>query len=458
MDPPARTHSGSDPATVRADLEPLVDFRNEGMPLDVLDGLIERRLVPHLVRYDHPGFQSMFNTVPEEAAQRAASLALAYNQGVTNWQVSPGGAMLEELCGESLCRLFGLGPDAAATFHLAGTYANLQGVYLALHRHAERQGFDFACRGIAGFTAPSRLALALPLDTHFSLRHAVRLLGLGEDCLVPLDVDAERRLDVSELRRRLAELRGERDVFCVVANAGTTPTGAVDPLRPVAEICAEVGAWLHVDAAYGFAYRLVPERRHLFDGIELADSICWDPHKQFGVPIPSSLLFVRRRQDFDRAAVHSSYFNRPDSVRPNPGLRSPPSTRPMAALPLCATLLHLGLAEIVERLRAPLLAIERLAEHLTAQKDFEVCHRPDLGVLCFRATPAGCPPEKINDLQERIVERIAVTGERLIAITRLGDKTALRVVAVSPMVTEEALRETVQVVRRVASELVPRLI
>src|SRR5262245_60487041 len=243
MDPPARTHSGSDPATVRADLEPLVDFRNEGMPLDVLDGLIERRLVPHLVRYDHPGFQSMFNTVPEEAAQRAASLALSYNHGLTNWQVSPGGAMLEELCCESLCRLFGLGPDAAATFHLAGTYANLQGVYLALHRHAERLGFDLARRGLAGFQSPARLALALPPDTHFSIRHAVRLLGLGEDCLVSLEIDADRRIDVPSLGRTLNSLQKSRDVFCVVANAGTTSTGTVDPLRPVAEVCAEWGAW-----------------------------------------------------------------------------------------------------------------------------------------------------------------------------------------------------------------------
>src|SRR5262249_13880160 len=199
----------------------------------------------------------------------------------------------------------------AATCHLAGVYASVEGVGLALHRLAERQRFALACRGIAGFKAPSHLALALPPDTHFSFRHAVRLLGLGEDCLVPLDVDAERRLDVPELRRRLAELRGERDVFCVVANAGTTPTGAVDPLRPGGEVRGEAGAWLHGDAALRFAYRLVPGRSHLFGGIGLAGSVRWGPPKQFGLPDPNLLVFVPGPQDFDRAAVHSSYFNRP---------------------------------------------------------------------------------------------------------------------------------------------------
>src|SRR5262249_6888549 len=210
MQPTLRTHSAADPVTVRADLETLVDFRDEGLPLDLLDTLIEERLVPHLVRYDHPGFQSMFNAVPEEAAGGAGALALKYNQGVANWQVSPGGAMLEDLCCESLCRLFGLGPEAGATFHLAGTYANLQGVYLALHRHAERLGFDLARRGLAGFRSPSRLALALPPDTHFSIRHAVRLLGLGEDCLVSLEIDANRRIDAPSVRRTLNSLQARR--------------------------------------------------------------------------------------------------------------------------------------------------------------------------------------------------------------------------------------------------------
>ena len=182
-------YSGASPEKVAADLEPLVDFQEEGISLKTLSQLIEERLLPHLMRYDRPEFQSMFNYFPEEGAEFGAKIALLYNQGVTNWQVSPGGAMLEELCGQALCRLFGLFPGSDATFMYSGTYANQEALYLALHWKAEKQGFDFTKKGLKGFPDPARLAIITSRDAHFSLKHAVRILGLGEESLITLDVD-----------------------------------------------------------------------------------------------------------------------------------------------------------------------------------------------------------------------------------------------------------------------------
>ena len=170
----------------------------------------------------------------------------------------------------------------------------------------------------------------------------------------------------------------------MVATAGTTSTGSVDPIAGVADISDEEGAWLHVDGAYGLAYMLVPEWRHLFDGVERADSVSWDPHKQFSVPIPSSILFVRQSEEFNRMALFSSYFNRPDAEEPNPGIKSIPTTRPMTALPLVTSIRHLGLNGVVERLRSPLEVIGELAEYLEREPDIDLCHNPDTGILCFR--------------------------------------------------------------------------
>ena len=220
-------YSGASPEQVTADLESLVDFRDEGLSLDALNELIQKRLLPHLIRYDLPGFQSMFNAFPEEGAEFGARIALAYNQGVTNWQVSPGGAVLEELCCKALCRIFGLGPTADATFMYCGTYANQQALYLALHRKAEMQGFDLAQQGLQGFADPTRLVVLTSCDAHFSLRHAVRTLGLGEKSLVTLAVDKNRRVDVERMEDTLNALGQTRDVFCVVATTGTTSTGSV---------------------------------------------------------------------------------------------------------------------------------------------------------------------------------------------------------------------------------------
>lgn len=454
MEKPKRNKifSGASPSQVREDLEPLVDFQEKGLSLPALRRLLEKRLFPHLMDYDLPRFQSMFNTLPEEGAKFGAVIALQYNQGVTNWQVSPGGAMLEELCGRALCRLFGLDPDADATFMYSGTYANQQALYLALHRMAELEGFDLARKGLQGFKRPERLAVLSSVDAHFSLRHAARMLGLGEENLISLPVDKNRRISTKNLKDKLGKIEEKKDIACIVATAGTTSTGSVDPIVPLAEICREREIWLHVDGAYGLAYSLVPEWEPLFSGRELADSVSWDPHKQMGIPIPNSVLFVRHKEDFSRMALFGEYFNPPGDTRPNPGLKSPPSTRPFSALPLVTSLRHQGLTRIVERLRAPLLAVKNASLRIIQEEEVGLCLQPDTGILCFRIIPRDFPEKKLDKLQEYLYEIIMKEGTRTISKTKLGRKTVLRLVAVSPSVTGEDLMETVTYCLAIAKE------
>jgi L-2,4-diaminobutyrate decarboxylase len=397
----------------------------------------------------------MFNAFPEEGAAFGAHIAVEYNQGVTNWQVSPGGAVLEELCGQALCRLFGLPADSEATMMYSGTYANHQAVYMALHRYAESRGVDLGREGLAGFDEPGRLAVVTSADSHFSLKHTVRTLGLGDRSLVPIDLDGNRRLDIQSLRDALAAVKDSRDVFAAVTTAGTTSTGAVDPIAEVADVCEELGIWHHVDGAYGLAYGLVPEWAHLFNGIDRADSVSWDPHKQLGVPIPNSVLFVKNPDDFDRMALFSSYFNRKEATEPNPGVKSMPSTRPFSALPLVTSLRHQGLARVRQRLRVPLEAIRDLAGYLNEQPDFETSHAPDTGILCYRIVPQGVSisDARLDDLQKRVYETIMKEGRRTISLSEVNQRSVLRSVAVSPAVTFEALKDTIADVRRIAGEL-----
>jgi L-2,4-diaminobutyrate decarboxylase len=326
---------------------------------------------------------------------------------------------------------------------LSGTYANQQALYLALHRQAERQGFNLAQKGLAGFADPSQLAVLISQDAHFSLRQAVRMLGLGENSLVLLPVDDQRRVDVAAMQQMVRELNGRRHVICVVATAGTTSTGAIDPIEPMADLCAELGAWLHVDGAYGYAYKLVPEWAHLFAGDSRADSITWDPHKQLGVPIPNSLLFLQDGGEFGRMTLHSGYFNRAEDMEPNPGLKSAPTTRPLAALPLVTLLRGKGLAQLITDLRAPLLAIRQLADFLQTQPGIELCHQPDLGILCFRFVPSGLSDESVDKLQRHLYKRLMATGERTISTTTLNGRTVLRLVTVSPHTTFADLKATI---------------
>jgi len=323
---------------------------------------------------------------------------------------------------------------------------------MALCHRAEKEGFSFAREGLGGFRDPSRLRVAVSAEAHFSVRHGVRFLGLGERALVRVPVDENRRMDVGALQEAFRTREGGGEILCVVATAGTTSTGSVDPVASIAQVCREHGAWLHVDGAYGLAYGLVPEKALLFRGLDQAHTVAWDPHKQMGAPIPNSILFARDRELFRPMALFDHYWNRPDSPGPNPGLKSIPSTRPMAALSLVTSIRHQGLAEVVSRLRAPLNAIRGLYEALLEEPEVEPLHEPDTGILCFRLVPEGVPDQELDRLQTFIYQRILQEGERIISISRVGEATCLRAVAVSPAVTVEALLETVEEARRLAGE------
>jgi glutamate/tyrosine decarboxylase-like PLP-dependent enzyme len=447
--------SSASPERVAEDLAPLLNFQDKGLSLDDLSNLIDEKLVPHFTKYDRPEFHSLYNCFPEAGAELGGRIALQYNQGVTNWQVSPGGVMLEELCCRTMCRMLGLSPDADATFMYCGTYANQQALYLALHRKAERYGFDLSSEGLKGFDDPSRLVVVASREAHFSLKHAVRILGLGDSSLFIVPVDSNRRMDIERLKNTVHSLQNEgKEVVCIVATAGTTSTGSIDPIIPVVELSKEVEAWSHVDGAYGLAFRFVPEYKPRFDGIERADSVCWDPHKAFGAPIPNSMLFVNRKEDFHRMAIYGEYFNRKDDPQPNPGLKSPPSTRPLSALPLVTSIRHLGMRKMIEKLRAPLTAIKKLHDNLQGETDIELIHIPDTAILCIRVVPEGFPQSKLDDLQKFIHESIKKEGKRSISMTRVDDKTVLRFVAISHNVTEEAMMATVEEARRLAKKFI----
>jgi glutamate/tyrosine decarboxylase-like PLP-dependent enzyme len=129
-----------------------------------------------------------------------------------------------------------------------------------------------------------------------------------------------------------------------------------------------------------------------------------------------------------------------------------PSTRPLTALPLIASIRHQGLRVLRARLRAPLEAIRRLSGYLKGEDDIELCHEPDTGILCFRLVPDGRPESELDRLQQRVYGRIMAEGRRTISLTEVDGRTVLRLVAISPAVTFEAMKETLAEVRRIAAD------
>jgi glutamate/tyrosine decarboxylase-like PLP-dependent enzyme len=140
--------------------------------------------------------------------------------------------------------------------------------------------------------------------------------------------------------------------------------------------------------------------------------------------------------------LYSEYFNLPDGIEPNPGLKSPPSTRPLSALSLVASMKHQGIEGLISNLHTPLEAARNLADQLKKKHGIELALYPDTGIVCFRVRPENYPEDRLNNLQDYIYRSILDDGKHSISITKLDDKKFLRLVAISPKVTTEDMFTT----------------
>ena len=153
------------------------------------------------------------------------------------------------------------------------------------------------------------------------------------------------------------------------------------------------------------------------------------------------------KEDLYRTVLYGDYFNRPEDPYPNPGLKSPPTTRPLSALPLVASLRFLGLAKVIDRLRNTLVATRTVAKFIEQQPDIELLHEPDTAILCFRIQPEGFPEDKLNHLQHYLYEQVFKRAERTVSISMLDGKTVLRFLAISPEVKGEDIIETIRYIQ-----------
>lgn len=270
---------------------------------------------------------------------------------------------------------FGYAPGAAGGMLTSGSsLANFAAVVAARDRKCDG---DF--RAAVGYASN---------QVHHSVDEAFRLAGIPEANLRRVGVDARFRLDLADLRARLKRDRAEgRTPIMVVASAGTTNTGAIDPLEAVADLCAEHGAWFHVDAAYGGGFMLVPEARARFKGIERADSIAFDPHKGMFLPYGTGcLLFKNEHATRQAAHANRGYLQGYTNIAPHPF--SLELTRPFRGLRVWLPLMLHGAAAFREALREKLALAGTLYDGLqrAAAKGLplDVLGEPQVSVVAFR--------------------------------------------------------------------------
>jgi aromatic-L-amino-acid/L-tryptophan decarboxylase len=383
---------------------------------------------------DHPRFFAYVPGPGNIIGAMADALATGFNVFTGTWIGGSGAAAVELATLDWLRDWCGFPATAAGQFVSGGSMANFTG--LAVARHVKLG------ENIAGAT------VYYSDQAHSSLEKALRLLGIPRESIRKLPSDSDFRLPVDELARQIAEDRaaGLRP-YCVVANAGTTNTGAVDPLPELSRLCREQNLWLHVDGAYGAAAVIAERGRAALAGMELADSLSLDPHKWLFQPFEIGCILVREERHLRSAfQIMPEYlqdtYQRPAEVNlTDYGLQL---TRGFRALKLWLSLQFFGLAAFREAVARGFESADFIERSLRAMPGWEIVTPSQMGIVCFRFSNAG------DAMHLRLVQTMLQDGYALFTSTALRGRTVLRACAINPRTTEMDIEESLRRLDRFA--------
>ncbi|MFJ9644678.1 pyridoxal phosphate-dependent decarboxylase family protein [Streptomyces sp. NPDC004244] len=424
------------------ELAPVVNGIDLDRPLEdpaaVLDEL-EEVYLRDAVYFHHPRYLGHLNCPVVIPAVLGEAILSAVNSSLDTWDQSIGGTLIERRLIDWTARRIGLGPAADGVFTSGGSQSNFHALLLARDEACRKvmQGSD---RALAKSEVLPRLRIFTSEASHFSVKKSAAMLGLGYEAVIAVPVDRNRRMDTSVLALELEEcVREGLYPMAVVATAGTTDFGSIDPLPEIARLTAEHSAWMHVDAAYGCGLLVSPTRRHLLDGIEHADSVTVDYHKSFFQPVSSSAVLVRDRDTLKHATYHADYLNprrMAEERIPNQVDKSIQTTRRFDALKLWMTLRTMG-ADGIGQLFDEVIDLAAAGwDIIDADSRYEVVVRPQISTLVFRYVPGGdVRPDLVDEANLHARKALFASGEAVVAGTKVDGKQYLKFTLLNPQTT-----------------------
>lgn len=423
----------------------------------VIDELVNS-VIPNGARINEPGFWGWITTEPTAvatAASLAATVASPQRYTLTAFN------FLEELSLEWLAQLCELGPHMKGVYSSGGSVANLVALGAARQWALERRGIDPAAEGLGA----ASVAVYAGVESHHTILRSAGVLGLGRRNVRLIPSDEQQRLDVSALVRALEDDTANGVVpLAIVATAGTTNTGAIDPLRECGQTARRFGAWFHVDGAYGLPGILDERVRPLYDGLELADSVIVDPHKWLGAPTGIAATFVR-----DRSILHRAFTQEPadylegsfsDADNAQSSLESMgipyadfgvELSSPARGTVVWSILRELGRNGVTRRVQRDNDLARRLAGAVRSHERLELLAEPVLSICCFRYRRGGIAD--LDALNEQVHRRLLRETPYLPSATVVNGSFGLRPCFINPRTMDEHIDGLVGAVVRLGDEL-----
>ena len=408
-------------------------------------------ILPGMTHWQHPSFFAYFPANSSPPSILAEMLTATMGAQCMSWATSPAATELEERVMEWLRGMIGLPDTFTGVIEDTASTATLCALLSARERaSAYRINAD-------GFPAGGRFTVYCSTEAHSSIEKGVKIAGLGKSSLRTIPVDATYAMNVDALERAIAaDLKEGCTPLCVVAAIGTTGSTAIDPLRPIADICRKHNLWLHVDAAYAGTALLLPEMRWMIDGIELVDSFVFNPHKWMFTNFDCSAYFVA-----DQEALVKTFEILPEYLKTAEGTRvrnyrdwGIQLGRRFRALKLWFVIRTYGVSGLQEMVRTHIELARSFAENVRETADFEILAPVPLATVCFRYHPRGVGDEsRLNSLNSALMDRLNAGGRLYLTHTKLGGRVALRLVVGQTQVAQRHVAEAWSLITSTARDL-----
>lgn len=387
------------------------------------------------VKVHHPWCAAHLHCPVLTVSQVAEVLVNAANQSLDSWDQSPSATHMELELISWLSRFAGYEESGSGIFTSGGTQSNLMGLLLARDRLVQEH-WGRSVR-IAGLPSDAhRIKVMCSEAAHFSISKNCSLLGLGTNAVIPVATDGQGRMCLIALGEELDEADKRGDLIAaLVATAGTTDAGAIDPLDDIAAVAQQRGIWLHVDAAWGGALLFSQTHRPRVGGLRLADSITLDFHKALLQPIACGAFLLREAQHFELMRTHAEYLN-PECEEqagiPNLVSRSLQTTRRFDALKVWMTLEALGIQQLGDMIDRCIATATQLAEAIDSSSAFELIMPAQLSSVLFRlaGTPHALDPA--SEPHRAVARTLLEQGVANVGVTRHAGRGCFKLTLLNP--------------------------
>jgi aromatic-L-amino-acid/L-tryptophan decarboxylase len=415
----------------------------------------------------HPRFFGYVASPSTPAGAFADLLASTLNASVTSWRSSPAPTEVERTVVRWLGSLIGYDKQAQGLLTSGGSMANLNALLIA---HRAKSEAPVARVGIRGTTAP--MTIYASDQVHLSIIKAADILGLGQDSVRLLPSDGRFCLDTTALISAIEQDRRQGlKPFCVIGSAGTAATGAIDSLAEIGRIARENDLWFHIDGAYGAPAAMIEDRRSMFSGLELADSISLDPHKWLYTPVDCGCLLFH-----DGATARKAFVTEADYIKVHELSESESFafwdygielSRRFRALKVWLTLKYYGAARLIQAIEDDIALAHYMADRVQAEPELELLAPVQLSICCFRYVPARLRAQieaadnvdgehrnfQLNRLNERVMHRVQRGGRAYLSNAMLRGQFALRACIINFRTTRADIDLTLATVRDAAHEI-----